>query len=179
MELSDLVKKTGGILLAASISTFMGCRTPLIEHFHEVSNITYLHEGTNDYWQTPEETLERQTGDCEDMALLLQKKLKEDDYNADLVFGYLRVGESNGHAWVESVINGEKYILDPSAGQILKKSMTTDDVYKFLFSSTTLKKYKEYREKAKEKYALNPIYDILEKTLERLKYDDGFTVFEE
>jgi hypothetical protein len=113
------------------------------------------------------------------MALLLQKKLKGDGYDANLVFGYLRVAESNGHAWVESVINDEKYILDPSAGQILKKSMTANDVYKFMFSSNTLEKYKAYREKAKEKYALNPIYDILEKTLERLKYDNDFTFFEE
>jgi predicted transglutaminase-like cysteine proteinase len=54
-----------------------------------------------DYWQTPEETLLYQTGDCEDFSILLCSFLRAYGIDAQRVYVALGVdGENDGHAFV-------------------------------------------------------------------------------
>ena len=68
-----------------------------------------------DYWRMPEETLEDETGDCEDMAVLLASMLRsynEENYQV-WVLGIR--SEELGHVAVAfPVIDGELTILDPA-----------------------------------------------------------------
>lgn len=95
--------------------------TPLsvLTPFDRVASMEYVSDGAEDYWQSPAETLERQAGDCEDKALLLQHLLRADGLDADVVFGVEDARRSMElHAWVEYAHNGECYVLDPTNGFI-------------------------------------------------------------
>ncbi len=89
-------------------------------------NIDYSHDpyitnpdnyGEQDYWQTPEETLDRGEGDCDDQAnLALSLMLAEESadwlYGARVVFS----GES-GHVGIfVDVTDDRMYVLDPTWG---------------------------------------------------------------
>ena len=68
-----------------------------------------------DYWRMPEETIENETGDCEDMAVLLASMLRsynEEEYAIWVL--EIRSGES-GHVAVAFPVQGGKLaILDPA-----------------------------------------------------------------
>ena len=72
-----------------------------------------------DYWQTPEETEERGTGDCEDKALWVYYKLFNQGFNVRLVLGgmYEWVSKTNTmtycHCWTQWYTPRGIYILDP------------------------------------------------------------------
>jgi hypothetical protein len=65
------------------------------EIYYEEDSVVH---GLPDYWQSPKETLDRGTGDCEDLSILLAKLIfDETGYQAEVVTG------SNGkgaHAWL-------------------------------------------------------------------------------
>jgi hypothetical protein len=67
-------------------------------------NIAYKSDADQwrkDYWQTPEETLLRRTGDCEDFSILLCSLLRAYGIDAQRVYVALGVdGEEDGHAFV-------------------------------------------------------------------------------
>ncbi len=87
--------------------------------FDRVASMRYVSDGSEDHWQSPAETLERQAGDCEDKALLLQYLLRKDGLDADVVFGVEDARRSmQMHAWVEYAHEGECYVLDPTNGFI-------------------------------------------------------------
>jgi len=71
-----------------------------------------------DYWRMPEETLEDETGDCEDMAVLLASMLRsynEGKYQIWVLVIRSSVPEAKGHAAVAfPVQGGELAILDPA-----------------------------------------------------------------
>ena len=68
---------------------------------------------TFDVWQTPEETIARRTGDCEDLAILLASMIIEKTgLPAQIVTGD---GKSEAHAWVYFK---NKY-YDPTRGKIV------------------------------------------------------------
>ncbi len=80
-------------------------------------NIEYESESYgDDYWQTPFETFFTESGDCEDMAFLLQSLAEHLAIKAKIVLGVLlSKGEDGqlqrlGHAWVEY----EGIIYDPA-----------------------------------------------------------------
>lgn len=52
-------------------------------------------EEGQDYWKTPEETLRDKGGDCEDMAFLSQKILKQLGYTSHIL---IMTNKENGHA---------------------------------------------------------------------------------
>jgi predicted transglutaminase-like cysteine proteinase len=56
---------------------------------------------SEDYWQTPEETLSYSTGDCEDFAILLCFLLRAYGIDAEQVYVALGVdNEEQGHAFL-------------------------------------------------------------------------------
>ncbi|MFO7996839.1 MAG: transglutaminase-like cysteine peptidase [Dehalococcoidia bacterium] len=75
--------------------------------------------GVIEYWQTPQETLDLRTGDCEDFAILLCTFLRA--YGIDEEHIYVAVGvddEGNGHAFLieDWYLDGEWRALEPQAG---------------------------------------------------------------
>lgn len=89
----------------------------LIRCFEQVASIRYQRDQETDYWQSPRETAQLGRGDCEDKALYLQALLREQGIETELVFGVEdRSSSQRMHAWLETDINGQRYILDPSNG---------------------------------------------------------------
>ncbi len=75
--------------------------------------------GVDEYWQTPEETLDLRTGDCEDFAILLCTLLRAYGIGEEHI--YIAIGVDNegyGHAFlIENwYLDGEWRALDPQAG---------------------------------------------------------------
>jgi transglutaminase-like putative cysteine protease len=81
------------------------------------NNIEYTSDyeahGEEEYWQFPNETIQLETGDCEDFFLLLCSLLRADGWSSDDVF--VVFGEKNNqyHAWVRVIWNGMQYNIEP------------------------------------------------------------------
>lgn len=71
--------------------------------------------GKREFWQFPNETIQLETGDCEDFAVLLCSLLRADGWSSDSV--YVIVGEQNKeyHAWVKIIWNDIQYNIEPQA----------------------------------------------------------------
>lgn len=83
-------------------------------------NIDYVSDeeqwGVEEYWQTPEETLSLQTGDCEDFAILLCTLLRA--FGIDDEHIYIAIGVDNdgyGHAFLieDWYLDGEWRAIEP------------------------------------------------------------------
>lgn len=86
------------------------------------NNIEYVSDeeqwGVADYWQTPEETLDLRTGDCEDFAILLCTFLRAYGIDASQVYVALGVdADGYGHAFlIENwYLDGEWRAIEPQA----------------------------------------------------------------
>ena len=74
--------------------------------------------------QAPAETLERASGSCRDLAVLMIAALRSLGFAARFVSGYLRVADDddslaggNTHAWVQVYLPGPGWVdFDPSSG---------------------------------------------------------------
>ena len=84
------------------------------------ANIDYVSDeeqwGVEEYWQTPEETLSLQTGDCEDFAILLCTLLRA--FGIDDEHIYIAIGVDNdgyGHAFLieDWYLDGEWRAIEP------------------------------------------------------------------
>lgn len=74
----------------------------LRECFNIAARIPYKYETCgDDYWQTPDETINRNTGDCEDKAIYLQYLLRKEGMESEVCFGKTRISDSWYHSWVE------------------------------------------------------------------------------
>ena len=84
--------------------------------FFRAQRFRYVNEGRKDYWQSPQETELRGAGDCEDKAIWLFKKLKENGYyNVFLIIGKYRSVDPQYHVWVSvSDRQGNTLLLDPA-----------------------------------------------------------------
>lgn len=71
-----------------------------------------------DYWQTPEESEDRRTGDCEDFAILKRALLLRAGYDSVMIVGYDPVLRAN-HAVLACRDGGEIKILDCLTDKIL------------------------------------------------------------
>ena len=79
------------------------------------SDPSVKNRSSRDYWQLPQETESRGTGDCEDKAIWLYARLIQIGFeNVRLVVGKYRVDEPAYHAWVVHNFTGKTYILDPT-----------------------------------------------------------------
>ncbi|MBN2239024.1 MAG: transglutaminase domain-containing protein [Dehalococcoidales bacterium] len=75
--------------------------------------------GQSDYWQTPAETLELGTGDCEDFAILLCSILRSYGVPADQVFVATGISadKTSAHAYlVERWYRGVWQVVEPQSG---------------------------------------------------------------
>lgn len=80
----------------------------------EVSQIQYVPDPPGeDSWQTPEQTVRRGRGDCEDVMLLFQDRMRRKGYAVDLVFGLQHAGAKHGHVWCEMDWQGRRLIIEP------------------------------------------------------------------
>ena len=95
-----------------------------------VSNISYSYDSympilpesisggliwQQDYWRIPEETLGDETGDCEDMAVLLASMLRSYNEGEYRIWVLLIRSEESGHAAVAFPVQGGRLtILDPA-----------------------------------------------------------------
>lgn len=84
-------------------------------------SIPYTLDGTNDYWQTVNETKKRGTGDCEDMAFYLNDELSKKGYNSRVVIGVVNPQAKILHAWVELQYKGRQYVMDPTGNLMFEK----------------------------------------------------------
>lgn len=100
--------------LSLVLLTLSGCSSQDSDYWlKEVSKLNYTREQEfQSDWQTPEETIDRGGGDCEDLAILLQYYLENSGHKSNLVVGKYMSNSDEYHAWVES----EGWILDPSLG---------------------------------------------------------------
>ena len=105
--------------------------------FFKAKGLRYFKEKGRDHWQTPEETEINGYGDCEDKAIWLFKKLRENRYqNARVVVGKLKEGYQGYHAWVEYTdATGVTHILDASTqAKIWKRQEVTPSYFVPYFS---------------------------------------------
>jgi hypothetical protein len=81
------------------------------------NNIEYKYDtevhGERDFWQFSNETIQLETGDCEDFSILLCSLLRSNGWQTDSV--YVVVGEQNNqyHAWVRLIWNDIQYNIEP------------------------------------------------------------------
>ena len=81
------------------------------------NKIDYKHDsevyGEKEFWQFSNETIQLETGDCEDFSILLCSLLRSNGWETDSV--YVIVGEQNNqyHAWVRLFWNNIQYNIEP------------------------------------------------------------------
>ena len=81
------------------------------------NNIEYKSDseihGKREFWQFSNETIQLETGDCEDFSILLCSLLRSNGWETDSV--YVVVGEQNNqhHAWVRLIWNDIQYNIEP------------------------------------------------------------------
>lgn len=94
----------------------------VIDSFNKAREIQYKgEEDGEDYWKTPKETLSSKQGDCEDKAFYLQDMLLELGVDSWVVVGKFIPDSKDWHGWVECNSFGTRYILDPTAGKIIRQ----------------------------------------------------------
>ena len=83
--------------------------------------------GEKEFWQFSNETLQLETGDCEDFSILLCSLLRSNGWETDSV--YVVVGEQNNqyHAWVRLFWNDIQYNIEPQGNgfELFIGDMTT------------------------------------------------------
>lgn len=101
-----------------------------LEWVHE--NIEYMPDEDRfnipDYWQMPITTLHLETGDCEDMSLLLSSILHKSGFENRCVIG-LWWGQE--HMWVEAYcpLDGRWHVLDPVTCRMFPISERSNNGY--------------------------------------------------
>ncbi len=66
-----------------------------------------------EYWQFANETLQLETGDCEDFSILLCSLLRANGWDSSSI--HVIIGEQNDqhHAWVRLLYDGRQYNIEP------------------------------------------------------------------
>ena len=91
--------------------------TDIMGKIISATEIKYIPDAPGkDSWQSPAETRKLKTGDCEDIAILLQHELAKLNFKAEVVFGLKTRLDKHGHAWCEFKYEGQHYIIEPSNG---------------------------------------------------------------
>ncbi len=114
--------------------------------FSQARSFRYKEDGRgNDHWQTPEETEQRWSGDCEDKAVWLYAQLKKNNHRGvRLVVGRKDRSSRSFHVWVAlEASNGSYFILDPTAQKrIWNASDFSDGSYRPLYSFDGINRYR-------------------------------------
>ncbi len=129
---------TGGCLPAENLQTVDPSPHPqpvivsndMIACLIDAAGIQYVPDppGT-DYWQSPQETQEKNQGDCEDISIYLQDRLRREGIHVEVVFGLKTSLAKNGHGWCEYEQDGELYIIEPGSGGFLKRKSLPSFLY--------------------------------------------------
>jgi hypothetical protein len=97
-------------------------------------NIRYQPEDTDqdqDYWQTPEETLERGFGDCEDISLLFMYLCRQ---NLKVEPRLLLVADASQETYNHTLVEVEGAWYDPSAGSRVSRAGAYRVFYRFSYA---------------------------------------------
>ena len=104
--------------LCLGMGAFFNCACisgQLDSAMQQAARIRYVDDVGGDYWQSPDETIARGAGDCEDQAFYLHHLLGLKGLQAEVVFGIENLKHvESGHVWVEYPADGEIYVLDPT-----------------------------------------------------------------
>ncbi len=120
------------IPFGGSIGTTLQHSESMESLFLKAKSIRYVaDEPSNDYWQTPQQTEARWAGDCEDKAIWLFFKLKQNGFSGvRLVIGRLRSVSRGFHVWVTlSTDQNDSYLLDPTSQKRAWKSSELPEGY--------------------------------------------------
>ena len=138
------------IVLVVSLGVFGGCvpeenlqtddKSPqlapvivpndMVASLIDTSRIRYVPDPPGrDYWQSPEETQKRAQGDCEDICIFLQDRLKRQGIHVEVVFGVKTSLVRRGHSWCEYEQDGEVYIIEPFSGGFLRRKSLLPSMY--------------------------------------------------
>lgn len=102
--------------VVANIKYSLDSRLPLLPPTPDVSKLSWQ----NDCWRTPSETLEDETGDCEDRACLLASMVRNYTQSRDSCWVITWYSQDSGHAAVAiPVTGGNLAILDPVGHEIM------------------------------------------------------------
>lgn len=115
-------------------------------------DIKYLAEPPcQDKWQTPYETKQLGTGDCEDFALYLENKWRKEKLTSRLVFGRSAKGVHDFHTWSNVYWGWKTWVVDSSSreGFFVLKEKVPEGIYIEKRVKCFEKKLKEYREDRK------------------------------
>lgn len=88
------------------------------------ARIQYLPDTPENHWQTPEETMELGTGDCEDFAFLLHSELTAHKYVSWVVMGDMHGLDQTSHAWVAVTTGRIEYYIEATTGNMFRPSMS-------------------------------------------------------
>lgn len=107
---------------APTIEPVLGMSLRILKCFEIVASLPYARD-PEDYWQSPRETQQWGYGDCEDKAIFLHQLLRDAGIDGDVVFGVTNWDEAERlHSWVEILVSGETYVLDPTQGFLGRRS---------------------------------------------------------
>ena len=113
--------------------------------FWRARSFRYCADHNGDYWQTPQETENNGSGDCEDKAVWLYANLKQNGYaNVRLVIGKYRSFETRYHVWVTYTDQtGATYLLDPAIQKrVWKAGDFSQGFYKPVYSFDGQNRYR-------------------------------------
>ena len=109
----EVVRRLGPVegLCADMIADFMA------------DNLTYIADGAEaDVWCSPQATLHKGGGDCDDLSIFACAMARAAGCIADVKVGYLFEAEEGwiGHAWVEGVDRHGPFLLEATAGVVYR-----------------------------------------------------------
>jgi len=113
--------------------------------FFKARRFRYASDNNGDHWQTPEETDQKQAGDCEDKAVWLFAQLKQNGYtDTRVVIGKYRSFERKYHVWVTYTDNsGRTFVLDPAIQKRIWDTQSfSQGFYRPIYSFDGIHKYR-------------------------------------
>lgn len=135
-------------LFSAGLGAFTPTNQSMEDLFNTAKSFRYVPDRGSDHWQSAEETNRRRSGDCEDKAIWLFKRLAASRaYNARLVIGRYRPLDTQLHVWVMCTDrNGEICILDPAKQRRVWRAGAMDSgFYQPLYGYDGRNRYKYFR----------------------------------
>jgi transglutaminase-like putative cysteine protease len=126
----------------------------------QAARIKYIDDEGGDYWQSPEETIARGTGDCEDQAIYLHHLLGLKGLQSEVVFGIENLKHvESGHVWVEYPADDDIYILDPTRRMMrLRSKLPRHQYYPALDQKLIQRKVEAYLKRSGQS-GLNAHYE--------------------
>ena len=151
----------GALLLLAYPFINCACVSGQLESaMQQAATIKYAEDQGGDYWQSPEETIARGAGDCEDQAIYLHRLLEDRGLESQVVFGIENLRHVEfGHVWVECPADGDIYVLDPTRRMMRRRSRIPKHQYYPAFDQLIIRRKVEAYVKRSGRGGLNAHYE--------------------